>query len=256
MDRLLTCIPRRLPAERRGEAAVHAVDTYAANLPAGVSFGDLTRDAGLAITVDKWWGSSVDLTVGFLDSPSRELRDRILLHMNAWGRDAAVRFHEAGSDPVVRVSRLTEREAPGFGGFWSYEGTDVSLIPRDEPTLNLEGFTVRTPDSEFRRVVRHEAGHTLGFPHEHLRRELIARLDPAKVIPAFMRSQGWSEQEVIAQVLTPLEESSIRGTVTDQTSIMCYQIEAALTRDGEPVLGGTDINEVDHAFAAQVYPRL
>ncbi|WP_430784044.1 hypothetical protein [Actinoplanes sp. G11-F43] len=265
MDRLITCTPRRLPPRLRVKAAVHAVDMYAANLPAGISIDDLTSGdrsgdddaARLSIMVDKWWGGSVDLTVGFLDGPSRELRDRILLHMNAWGRDAAVRFHEADTDPVVRVARLTENDAPGFGGFWSYEGTDVSLIPGDEPTLNLEGFTMRTPESEFHRVVRHEAGHTLGFPHEHLRGALIARLDPEKVIAAYMRSQGWSEQEVVDQILTPLEESSIFGTtITDQTSIMCYQIDGDLTLDGTPILGGLDINELDHSFAAQVYPRL
>jgi hypothetical protein len=111
-----------------------------------------------------------------------------------------------------------------------------------------------TPESEFRRVVRHEAGHTLGFPHEHMRQELVVRLDRDKVIAAYMASEGWTEQDVIDQVLTPLEESSILGTPTDETSIMCYQIDGSLTLDGTPVLGGVDINDADHTFAALVYP--
>ena len=36
---------------------------------------------------------------------------------------------------------------------------------------------------------------------------------------------------------------------------MCYQIDADLTVDGEPIVGGTDITPNDYAFAAQVYPK-
>lgn len=119
--------------------------------------------------------------------------------------------------------------------------------------MNLEGFTMAMPKREFRRVVRHETGHTLGFPHEHMRQELVVRLDRDKVIAAYMASQGWAEQEVIDQILTPLEESSILGTPTDETSIMCYQVDGSLTLDGIPILGGVDINGADYDFAALVY---
>ena len=100
--------------------------------------------------------------------------------------------------------------------------------------MNLEAFTMNTPDSEFYRVVRHEAGHTLGFPHEHMRKEIIQRLDREKVIGDFMASQGWTRQEVIDQVLTPLEESSLLATPTaEEDSIMCYEIPGSLTLDGQ-----------------------
>lgn len=252
-----TCITRLLPEEQRVEAARKAIEIYPKNLPEGASLDDLIGDSGdkLAIVVSKWWGPKVDLTVGFLDSPPADLRKRILEHMNAWGRDANVRFTESNTDPVVRIARLSDADMPGMGGYWSYVGTDVAVIKPDKPTLNLEDFTMETPDSEFYRVVRHETGHTLGFPHEHMRNELVERLDREKVIHAYMASQGWSRQEVIDQVLTPLEESSIIGTKPDQTSIMCYQIDASLTLDGRPILGGFDINELDHHLAATVYPK-
>ncbi len=135
-------------------------------------------------------------------------------------------------------------------------GTDILLIDRKKPTMNLESFTMNTRDSEFYRVVRHEAGHTLGFPHEHMRAQLINRLNREKVIADYMRTQGWSRQEVINQVLTPLEESSLLGTDwADQTSIMCYQIDGSLTTDGKAIPGGTDINDLDHTFAASIYPK-
>src|SRR5215203_1302759 len=102
---------------------------------------------------------------------------------------------------------------------------------------------MNTQDSEYPRVVRHETGHTLGFPHEHMRRQLVDRLDREKVITEFMRTQGWSREEVINQVLTPIEESQLISTEIDANSIMCYQIDGSLTLDGKPIPGGADINE-------------
>src|SRR5436190_2022576 len=83
-----------------------------------------------------------------------------------------------------------------YWGYWSNLGTDILLITRGRPTMNLEAFTMTTPDAEFFRVVRHEGGHTLGFPHEHIRKAIIDRLDREKVIADFMTTQGWTRQEV------------------------------------------------------------
>jgi hypothetical protein len=69
-----------------------------------------------------------------------------------------------------------------------------------------------TPEFEFHRVVRHETGHTMGLPHEHMRRELVHKIDPAKAIVFFGETKSWSSDEVRTQVLTPLEESSLLGT--------------------------------------------
>jgi hypothetical protein len=122
--------------------------------------------------------------------------------------------------------------------------------------MNLQAFTMQTPESEFHRVVRHETGHTLGFPHEHMRRELVAKIDPRKAIAYFGATQGWSPEEVRQQVLTPIEEGSIRGTAhADPNSIMCYQIPGSLTRDGKPIIGGKDIDAQDYEFAGLIYPR-
>ena len=111
-------------------------------------------------------------------------------------------------------------------------------------------------ESEFHRVVRHETGHTLGFPHEHMRRELVQLIDEAKAIAFFGQTQGWSPEEVRQQVLTPLEESSLLGTAhADPHSIMCYQIPGSITKTGQPIIGGTDIDKRDYAFAASIYPK-
>ena len=59
---------------------------------------------------------------------------------------------------------------------------------------------------------------------------------------------------VDAQVLTPLGASSIYGTPVDQDSIMCYMLPGQITRDGQPIRGGADINATDAAFAGSIYP--
>lgn len=262
---MIACVPRFLPRNQWVEAARNALAVNPGNAAPGVAPAELlegteaerTEADRAALDITRYWGQAgVLLTVGFIDTPDRELRTRILAHMNAWSERANVRFTETQTDPQVRIARWTAADSPGDQGYWSNLGTDILLIKPARPTMNLEAFTMATSEAEFRRVVRHEAGHTLGFPHEHMRQDVIARLHRERVIAAFVRSQGWSRQEVIDQVLTPLEESSILGTpAADETSIMCYQLDGALTIDGVPVAGGTDINAQDHDFAGQVYPK-
>jgi hypothetical protein len=121
--------------------------------------------------------------------------------------------------------------------------------------MNLQGFTMNTPESEYKRIVRHETGHTLGFPHEHMRKDLVARIDRQKAYDYFLRAQGWDKATVDAQVLTALDERTLMGTPVDQTSIMCYQLPGSITRDGRPILGGVDIDPSDYAFADKIYPK-
>lgn len=261
MSELILCTPRRLPAELRVQAAQRAIEINPANQPAPAvaarAFGAGTAGARerLALVVaSRWPASGIKLTVGFLDNAPAHLQARILLHMNAWGKTANVEFVASATDPKVRIARLVH--PPAMSGYWSYVGTEILSIPKHEPTLNLEAFTMNTPESEFHRVVRHETGHTLGFPHEHMRRQLVAKIDPAKAIAYFGRTQGWTEEEVRQQVLTPLEDATLLETAhSDAHSIMCYQIPGTLTKDGKPIVGGLDIDKRDYAFAASCYPK-
>ena len=183
-----------------------------------------------------------------MESTPADLRARIVSQLNAWTRTGGISFAETRGVGEIRISR-------GGGGYWSYVGTDVLLIPRNRPTMNLQGFTMSTSEAEFRRVIRHEAGHTLGFPHEHMRRELVDRIDPEKAYDYFLRTQGWDRATVDQQVLTALDDRSIMATPSDQTSIMCYQLPGSITRDGMPILGGTDINVSDYDFNSRIYPK-
>lgn len=252
---MVGCTLKSLPKRLLLKAADTAVKIYPVNAPAFGPLADVAPDFPLepmriAVLTSKYWGPAPRrLTVSFMETTAANLRVRILSHMNAWGVTAGVSFVETQGTGEVRISR-------GPGGYWSYLGTDIRLIPVNRPTMNLQGFTMNTPESEYRRVVRHETGHTLGFPHEHMRQALVARIDRAKAYDYFRRTQGWDQSTVDQQVLTPLDERSIFATPPDQDSIMCYQLPAEITRDGQPIRGGRDINQTDFAFAGRIYPKL
>lgn len=204
----------------------------------------------LAVDMRRWWtDKGKTFTVAFDKQASKGLRELILAHANEWSKYANVKFVASSIDPMIRI-------AFGNSGYWSYLGTDILGIPGKEPTMNLQGFTENSSDAECRRVIRHEFGHTLGFPHEHMRPELVALLDQPKTIAYFKKTQGWSAQEVRDQVLTALDKASIRGTVgADDTSIMCYQLPGSITKNGKPIRGGDDINATDAKFIATIYPK-
>jgi hypothetical protein len=255
MNNQMTCTPKRLPQSKLVQAAQRARAVNPVNHPpvyrlARAIPGFVVTPERIALLTTKYWGAGgVNLTVGFLDGAPQDLRSRILLHMNVWGEAANVRLTETQVDAQVRIARDST-------GFWSYVGTDILSIPPDEQTMNLQDFTMDTSESEFHRVVRHETGHTLGFPHEHMRKELVDKIDRTKAIAFFEETQGWSEEEVIQQVLTPLEESSLLGTPhADPNSIMCYQIPGSITKDGRPIVGGLDIDQSDFDFVAKIYPK-
>jgi len=254
------CVIKSLPDVDKITAAATAVNINPANRPrverARGLMAFASRDESavitpyhLALLTTKYWGAKgVNLTVGFTETIAADLRERILSHMNAWSVCCNAKFSWSKTSPQVRITRSGD-------GYWSYLGTDILHIPADQPTMCLQDFTMSTPESEYKRVVRHEVGHTLGFPHEHMRQEIVSRLDEAKTI-AWGRSQlGWDVGTVRQQILTPIDPTTIQATpAADVDSIMCYQLPASITKNGKPIPGGLDINANDQAFAGKLYP--
>lgn len=262
MEEFIPCTLKELPREMRFEAAERAVaiNASANALPHGL-IGYLVNICGatlepeitanrLAVVIKKYWGvGGVDASVQFLDNPPASVRKRILDHANKWSNFGNVRFRETSGTGDIRLART-----PGQG-YYSYLGPDNQSIPLNQQTMNLDSFSDQTPESEYLRVVPHEFGHYLGFPHEHLRRAIVANIDPAKAITYFGRTQGWTAAEVRAQVLTPIEESQLIGSSrVDGTSIMAYSLPGSIMIDGQPVIGGTDIDATDQEEIGKLYP--
>ena len=251
MTEVITCRPPRIPDDKLEAAARHAIAINPLNRPAGPD--------RLAVATTKYWGlDGVKLTVGFLDTTPGELRTKILSHMNAWNQTANVEFTETAhaNDADIRINRETLPD-DDWNGYWSFLGTDIQVYAGPvNQNMNLEGFSLNTEEEEFYRVVRHEAGHALGFPHEHMRQELVAKIDREKAIDYYHRMTGWDEETIIAQVLTPLDPNSLNATpIADPNSIMAYQVPAAITVDGVAIPGGNDISQADFNFIAQIYPK-
>jgi Astacin (Peptidase family M12A) len=252
----IACTPKYLPLEHWVAAAAKATKVNPANRPQVEMLARFlpeyspTAEHIAAMTTKYWQSGSVTLTVSFLDIDDETLRAKILQHMNAWSQSSNVAFSEVSSGGQVRIATTAGQ------GHYSYVGTDILSIADGQPTMNLDSFTLDTPDSEYARVVRHEAGHTMGFVHEHMRQELVSLIDPQKAYDYFLQTQGWTQTVVDQQVLTPIEESSLTGTEpADENSIMCYQLPGTITKDGNPILGGLDIDDIDYAFAAKLYPK-
>lgn len=252
-SKFIGCELKQLPEELWIAAALTAVQENPANAPPEALMALLPFDVDptlIAMATNKWWGAKgVDLSVQFLDSPNAETRRRILEQANRWNKYANVKFRETAGQGDLRIAR-----EPSDGHF-AYLGTDNRLIPANQKTMNLAGFTERTPMSEWLRVVPHEFGHALGCPHEHMRRVIVEKLDPQKTIAFFQRTYGWSASTTRQQVLTPLDERALMGTPPDETSIMTYQLSGECTKDGRPIPGGADINESDFRFLGETYPR-
>jgi hypothetical protein len=249
------CTIKTLPERLWVQAADTAAKVNPVNRPMLTAFSVGLADQGIlepqriSVLTTKYWGPTPRrLTVSFMETTPANLRARIISHMNAWTKTGCISFVETSGIGDVRISR-------GPGGYYSYLGTDILHIPKNRQTMNLEGFTMNTPESEYHRVVRHETGHTLGAPHEHMRKALVARIDPQKAYAYFLRTQGWDKATVDAQVLTPLNEASLMSTPPDQDSIMCYQLPGLITKDGLPIRGGVDINATDYAFMGRIYPK-
>jgi len=249
------CSVKRLPNDRQYDAAIKAITINPLNrapMAASALLGLKEERAHLSVLTTKWWHSGgVQLTVGFMEKQEKEFIDKIIAYANLWNARANVKFtyEPETSKAKIRVSTRGD-------GYWSYLGTDILSIKPNEPTLNLEGFTLDTPESEYMRVVPHEFFHSCGAPHEHQRRDVVARIDEQKAIDYFRDTQGWTPDEVRQQVLTPLEESSLIGTpASDTMSIMCYFLPGTITKDGEDIEGGSKIDEIDFQFAAKIYPK-
>jgi hypothetical protein len=198
-----------------------------------------------------YWPNGSRIRVAFRGG-SPDINQHVIEHANAWSRWANICFVPAASMGECDV--LVGYDQPGY---WSLIGPAPQVARSGQTTVNLQGFdSGRMPESEWTRVVRHEFGHTLGAEHEQQRPEVVARLDPAKCYAYFAATQGWDRATVDAQILAPLDMAAMDETASeDDRSIMMYWFDGRLTKDGQPIVGGADIDESDRKFIATIYPK-
>lgn len=241
------CTVKKLPPKKQEAAALHSITDFPANAPANAH--TLSIQQVVALATHYWGPGDRIFAVQFLDTTNRPLIDRILSHMNAWSGFTNKSFQYVARDGEVRV-------ALGVEGYWSYLGQSILQIGRTSATMGLQGFTLNHSEAEYKRVVRHETGHTLGFQHGQLLPATVNRLDRAKTIAWFNRYYGWGEAQTVQNVLTPIDLSQAVGDFEgeDPDSIMTYLIPPECFKDGVGIVGGLDITNRDRKSAAALYP--
>lgn len=258
----IPCIEKHLPADEQIAAAEEAIKINPANAPSPAAMAIATtaflsgdaipiQQRLAALTTKLWPAKGISATVGFMDQADASFRNRVLSHANAWGKTANIKFtYTADTQSATCRIGLDPRD-----GHWSYIGTDNLRIPKNQKTMNL-AISGSSPESEFFRVVRHEFGHFNALVHEHLRRDIVEMLDVAKTLAWGRRALGWDDATIRSNILTPAEESTLTAsTLSDVRSIMTYMLPAEITKTGQPIPGGTDINELDYQTIAKIYPK-
>src|SRR5215217_2898457 len=101
--RQIVCVPKSLTVAQAEVAVRRSIEVNPENAAViqTVERTPTGRRGGprrLALLVgNRWPASGQRFPVQFLDTPSKELRKRIIAHMNAWNKTANVRFEETKS---------------------------------------------------------------------------------------------------------------------------------------------------------------
>jgi hypothetical protein len=252
-----TCSLRRLPPEMHLEAAWHAAVLRPSNAPELVALAydhphdEVLPPAAITLLRSKFWPNGYQIKVAF-QGGSPAINAKVLEFANHWSRWANVGFIDVGpgDQPDVLTSYALE-------GYWAYLGPDNRIVTQrmKQVSCNFQGFDKGTmPESEWYRVVEHEFGHILGAEHEHMRPEIVARIDPAKAYPYFLEREHWDKEMVDSQVLTPLDMTGTLASAPEETSIMSYWLSGSIMKDGRAVRGGSRITDLDGRTTGIAYP--
>jgi hypothetical protein len=202
----------------------------------------------LGLFVRKMWANGRTLRVRFLSGGSSYIRGKVKQYANIWSQYANIYFQFVESGPAdIRITFTP-------GGSSSYVGTDSSLRPADQATMNYGWFSDQTADEEFSRTVTHEFGHAIGCIHEHSQPNADIKWNKPVVYESY-RQKGWSEQEVDSNIFFRYTKADITSTWFDPTSIMEYPIPEAFTTNGFKVGLNTHLSSTDIEFIGRMYPK-
>jgi hypothetical protein len=204
----------------------------------------------MAVETKKEWKNGRTLTVSFIGG-NKQVKDRLIRHANTWMDHANIEFDFKPRKKPGDI-RISFRKKDGS---WSYVGTEILSIPKNEPTMNFGWLTPTLDDIEFHRVVLHEFGHTLGCIHEHQRPDNGIPWDKPKVYTYYKQMDDWSEEEVDEQVFDKYDVSQLRSNQVDKDSIMMYPVPEELTKGRFSIGWNGNLSAADKKFIAKIYPK-
>lgn len=182
-------------------------------------------------------------------------KDIVRRAFDAWKQlGIGIGFREVASrgEAEIRIGFMRD------DGAWSYVGSRVLDIPRNERTMNF-GWDLNGPDGF--DTALHEIGHTIGFPHEHQNPFAGIVWDEEAVYAALAKPPNrWDRAKTYHNIIRKIEPDTVQGSSWDRNSIMHYPFEAGLIkeppdlRDGLWPAGG--LSERDRAWVKKFYPPL
>lgn len=209
--------------------------------------------AHMAIILNKRWPNGSTLKCRFLDG-STTMKKKTEQKAHMWESYANIKFKFVTSgDADVRISFYAD------AGSWSAIGTDAlvqAYFPKYQPTMNFGWLRDNTDDQEYERVVVHEFGHALGCIHEHQQPNAKLNWNTAAVYKYFSGPPNyWSKADIDSNVLETYGPKGIGATIFDKSSIMLYQFDGKLFKNGQGTPLNTHISTLDKQLIGQMYPK-
>ena len=211
---------------------------------------NMEEDFELALPKASLWKPGTEIKIAFL-SGTNKIRDRVKEYASEWLKYANLHFEYVKKRSQADI-RITFNKKYGS---WSGVGKDNLKFDPSEPTMNFGWLDDETTVEDFRSVVLHEYGHMIGCGHEHESpKNGGVPWDKEKAYKYYMRTQGWTKEEIDAQIFDTYKNNQIRGTQLDKDSIMMYAIPESITIGNFRVGWNTELSQGDKEFIRKVYP--
>ncbi|WP_063892692.1 matrixin family metalloprotease [Paenibacillus sp. Leaf72] len=240
---LMHCVEKKLSEDQMIDSARLAILENPENASKN---SNEVENLEMAIEVSKKWSNGRTLRVRFMGGLPF-VHEKVKQYANQWSQFANIKF-SFGNDPDAEI-RISFKQ----DGHWSYIGTDNLSIPKNEATMNFEGFNESTRESEFSRVVMHEFGHCIGISHEQSSPAANIPWD-VKAVYKYYEDRGWSKPVVDHNVLAKHPAEGFAFTPHDPQSIMQYPVPNELTIGNYEIGWNTKLSDTDKRFIGQMYP--
>ena len=144
-------------------------------------------------------------------------------------------------------------------GAWSYVGTGILTVGRDDRTMNFGWDLTQSPNGIDTAV--HEIGHTLGFPHEHQNPNAgIVWDDEAVYAELAGPPNNWDRQRTYNNIIRKINPDTVQGSNWDPDSVMHYPFPAGLIVEPSQYRNGLNpapgLSERDKTWVKTFYPAL